>query len=444
LRRVSRNRVAQYKELERQLEEELGDEPSAALRALVRQIEKDTGLVAPAMAVPAPRPVAASPAAGDGPATVTFLLTDIEGSTRLFEQTGDGYRRAVQIHHDLLRREFARHGGREVKEAGDSFVVAFAGARNALACAVACQQALAAQTWPEATGALRVRMAVHSGDVEVQQGEYQGVTLHRASRMLTAAHGGQILISEATAALVRRDLPEDTRLLDLGVYRLRDVPTPEHLFQAQYPGMAAEAFPPLAAQAGAAAASLPLRFTRFFGREREITELSDLLLSPQVRLVTLSGPGGTGKTRLALEVAERLAEPLGGHVFFTSLADLSDPGLIADAVLEALRVPRSPERVPLEQVVEALKRQPSLLVLDNMEQLIEEGAGFVRDLLARVPDLTLLVTSRQLLGLSAEREFALSPLPSPVATAKRPRCFPCTRACNCSSTGRSRCCRTSR
>jgi class 3 adenylate cyclase len=235
--------LRQFKEIERLLDEELGEEPSASLRALARRIEKESGERAAAPIVGPARPrratrqlFPASPATGAA-ATMTFLLTDIEGSTRLWEQVGETFRAALDDHHRLLRDAFARHGGQEVNEAGDSFVVAFATAGQALRCAVAAQQALSSHAWPDATGPLRVRMALHSGDVEHNEGEYHGIVLHRASRMLTAAHGGQILVSEVTAGLLRRghEDSDDLRLSDLGVYRLRDVPTPERLFQVVYP-----------------------------------------------------------------------------------------------------------------------------------------------------------------------------------------------------------------
>ena len=411
--------LRQYREFERVLDEEMAEEPSAPLRALARRIEQQSGLSVPA--VPSPPPVSRpEPARRDAPSlrsgteTVTFLLTDIEGSTRLWERAGDAFKPALETHHRALRRAFDAHGGREITEAGDAFIVAFPSARNALACAADAQQALADADWPETTGPLPVRMAVHTGDVEFKDGEYHGLVLHRASRMLTAAHGGQILVSEATAGLLRRDLEENVRLIDLGIYRLRDVPTPERLFQAEHPGSSAQTpFPPLSAEAGHAA-HLPLQFTRFFGREREIEQITEMLRgAPDARLVTLTGPGGTGKTRLALQVVEGLVGHFAGAVTFTPLADLSDPNLIAGAILDSLRVPRSPQREPLEQVVEALNKQPSLLVLDNFEHLVEGGASVVQAMLGRVPGLTLLVTSRQLLGLSGEREFALKPLPTP-------------------------------
>jgi len=423
--------LRQYKEYERLLEEETAEEPSSTLRALFRRIEKDTGLSAPTPAVlstvPTRRLAGAGPFAGAGsasvssgtPATMSFLMCDIEGSTRLFQRVPEAYTAARERHHALLRREFARHGGQEVKETGDGFVAAFPTAGSALACAVACQQALAQEPWPEEIGVLKVRMALHTGDVDQQRQEdgsgYHGIVLHHASRMLTAAHGGQVLVSEVTAALVRRELEtgSDIRLADLGVYRLRDVPTPERLFQVEWPQMAQAQFAPLAAEAGHRA-NLPPRFTRFFGREQEIGALREMLLLPEVRLVTVTGPGGNGKSRLSLEAAERLAEPFAGAVYFVSLADLSDAALIPGAVLDALAVPRSAQKEPLEQAAEVLAGQPTLLVLDNFEQLIEVGGPeVVQTLLSRVPSLTLLVTSRQLLGLSAEREFVLSPLPIP-------------------------------
>jgi predicted ATPase/Tfp pilus assembly protein PilF len=306
---------------------------------------------------------------------------------------------------------------------------------------VAGQRALAGHPWPEEVEMLRVRMVLHTGDVELQDGDYHGLVLHRAARMLAAAHGGQILCSEATAAVLRRDLALGVRLGDLGVYRLRDVAMPERLFQVEYPDMPRRQFPPLHAEAGYAA-NLPLQLTRFFGREEELACLGEMLTpAPMVdvqwlmvndrrevpsstinhqsstigpaRLVTLMGSGGSGKTRLALEVAARLVERFHGAVWFVPLADRVDARSIADAVLDTLRLPRSPHVEPLEQLVEALTRQPSLLLLDNFEQLVGEGAAIVRTMLERVATLQCLVTSRQALGLAGEREFVVAPLPTP-------------------------------
>lgn len=260
----------------------------------------------------------------------------------------------------------------------------------------------------------RVRMALHSGDVQrnATGDDYHGLPLHRASRMLSAAHGGQVLVSEATAGLVRRDLEVGVRLADLGVYRLRDVEAPER----NYPGMARNEFAPLTAERAHAGGSLPLQFTRFFGREREIAQVGELLQTAGIRLLTLTGPGGTGKTRLAIEAAGRLLEPFAGAVWFAPLADLPDSTRLGDVLVDALHLPRlsSGAAEPLEQVIRALCEQPSLLVLDNFEQIVESGgAEIVQDLLTRVPTLTILVTSRQLLGLSGEREYPVPPLLTP-------------------------------
>ncbi len=400
--------LRQFKELERLMDQERGQEPGASLRALARSIEKEANVASPSANTP-PAAVHSLLPTRSGPATLTFLLTDIEGSTRLFEQSAEAYQEAVGIHHETLRLEFARHQGQEHREGGDSFLVAFASAGNALACAIAAQKALSDQEWPEATGKLLVRMALHTGDVEVKEGEYTGIVLHRASRMLTAAHGGQILVSEATAGLLRRELPGEVRLSDLGLYRLRDVPSPERLYQVEYPGTAQ--FPPLAATAGVQG-TLPLTFTRFFGREEEIATLEQQLRAPQTRLVTLTGPGGTGKTRLAIEAAGQLLEVLAGAVYFVSLADLSDPAYLLGALTDALHVPRSANVDLFEQILTALSAQPSLLVLDNFEQLLPH-TELVERLLERVATLTILVTSRQTLGLPAEREFSVPPLSTP-------------------------------
>jgi len=338
----------------------------------------------------------------------------VEVSPSLRERGGDAFKQGLERQYELLRTELTRSGEQEIKEGSDSCLVAFASARKALDCAVACQTALASSVRHEVIGTCAVRIALDTGDVEVTDGDYHGLVLQQVSRMLTAAHGGQILVSEPTAALVRRHLDGDAvRLVDLGVYQLRDVSGLQRLFQVDYPGMVPAAFPPLTAFAGHPA-NLPLRFTRFFGREQEIAQLTETLRSPETRLVTVTGSGGTGKTRLSLEVAERMIEQFAGAVYFAPLADIVEASLVPDAILNALRVPRSPGREPLEQVIEALGRKPSLLILDNLEQLIATGGvAIVQTLVSRVPALTVLVTSRQLLGLSAEREFALAPLPLP-------------------------------
>jgi predicted ATPase/DNA-binding SARP family transcriptional activator len=429
--------LRQFEELERLLARELGVTPSPEIRAFAHELERPRKSPLREAKDRETEGRAQEERVGDRPSTlrhpttppagtVTFLLTDIEGSTALWQRAGDAFAAALTSHHDLLRQAFRDHNGYEVKDLGDGFLVTFQRASSALACAVAGQRALTASPWPEPVGRVRVRMALHTGDAEPQEGDYHGLVVHCAQRMLVAGHGGQILCSEETANLLRRDLDPQIRLVDQGVYRLRDVVSPERLFQVEYPEMAQREFPPLTA-APAHVGHLPPKFNRFFGREAELTSLYELLSGhatetpgttekkkPVTRLVTLTGPGGTGKTRLAHEVAERLWDPLRSAVWFVALADLNDAGLLLAELLDSLRLSRSSPLDPMEQVVATLARQPSLLLLDNFEHLVENGVSLVQTLLERVPTLRILVTSRQRLGLSAEREFVVHPLPVPV------------------------------
>jgi predicted ATPase/DNA-binding SARP family transcriptional activator/class 3 adenylate cyclase len=428
----------QYRELERLLAEHLGDAPSPETRSLLavlpapgsglRDLGKDepqlsrgaaSRRLSPRARTTAARRCPPEPGASLPAGTVTFLLTDIEGSTALWEKTGDAFKEALARHHALLRRCFGEHDGHVVKEMGDGFLVAFSRAGDALAGAVAGQEALAAPDgeggeggWPGAVGAPRVRMALHTADVSPEGDDYRTLALHHAQRILVAGHGGQILCSDATATLLRRDLPAGVQLADLGVYRLRGLESPERLFQVEPPGTPPRVFPRLRAQPGYPV-SLPLQLTRFFGRDEELELLGKLLREPSRRLLTLMGPGGSGKTRLAAEAARQLAEEGHGAVWFVPLADLADPRRLSEAIRDAMRLPREARAEPLEQVVAALEGQPALLVLDNFEHLVAEGTPLVWALLERAPRLTCLVTSRQRLGLEGEREFLVPPLPVP-------------------------------
>ena len=285
--------LRQFRELEQRLDEQLGEGPSAATRELAHEVERQaTELGSKRRQAEAHTP-RTSPRASTLPSrlptgTVTILLTDIERSTAQWEAAGDAFITALANHHTLLRSLFHRFGGYEFKEAGEGFLVAFERVGEALACAIASQQALADHFWGEKVGPLRVRMALHTGDIELQEGDYHGLMLHHASRMLAAAHGGQILCSEATAVLVQRQLEPGARLTDLGVYRFRDVELPERLFQVEYPDMLQPVFPPPRADGGYGR-TLPLQFTRFIGREKELGQLEELLAEP-TRLVTMTGP----------------------------------------------------------------------------------------------------------------------------------------------------------
>jgi class 3 adenylate cyclase len=341
----------------------------------------------------------------------TFAFTDVEGSTSLWEKAGSLFRRALDHHDALIRAEIERHGGQELTETGDGFLIAFEEADTAAECAVAIQRQLERAQWPDVIGRLRARIGLHSGDVDPRGDEYRGIVLNRAARVLAAAHGGQIVCSSATAA----ELGSQWDLLPLGVFRLRGLSAPERLLQLCWPGMPQRDFLPLNALP-AFTSNLPRALTRFFGRIAELEKLRGELLagSPtgEGLLLTLTGPGGTGKTRLSLALAESVLTAFSHAVWFVPLADVSDAALVLLAIRDALQIPASAED-PLEQIAALLASEPALLVLDNFEQLGQEGAGAVSALLRRAPRLRCVVTSRQRLELEGEHEIAVPPLPVP-------------------------------
>jgi predicted ATPase/DNA-binding SARP family transcriptional activator/Tfp pilus assembly protein PilF len=413
--------LRQFGELKRILRQELETVPEAATVALVRQIEAMADRQKeqpPAHDLPAPVAVASSSvrsAAAPAPSptgTLTFLMTQFEGPGARSAPASAAPSDAMAHHRALLREELQRHNGGELLDLGDGFLVAFPSAGEALSGAVAGQIALAGRVRAEQEVGLRARMALHTRDVQPSDGDAQGLIVHYLQRVLAAGHGGQIVCSGETAALVRRDARPGMGLVDLGVYRLPDLPAPERLFQVEYPGMVPPEFPPLRAEAEYSG-HLPPQLTRFFGREEEIAQLRDLLSAAGTRLVTVTGPGGSGKSRLALEVAGRLTAAWRGAIWYVPLTDLKEAWLIITAIRDALGLPRAADLEPLEQIVAFLSRQPCMLLLNNFEQLVEEGAPVVRTLLERVPSLTLLITSRRRLDLPGEREFHLLPLPVP-------------------------------
>jgi predicted ATPase/class 3 adenylate cyclase len=314
--------------------------------------------------------------------TVTFLFMDIEGSTRLLQEIGDEYADVLAEHRRALRDEFARHGGVEVDTQGDAFFVAFATASDALAAAAAAREALA-------DGPIRVRMGLHTGEPTVTEEGYVGIDVHRAARIAAAGHGGQILLSQATRDLVGAD-----RLRDLGVHRLKDLAAPERLYQlgdAEFP-------PPRSVDQ----TNLPVQPTPFVGRERELAEV--LALLDAHRIVTLTGPGGAGKTRLALQAAAESVERYGDGVWFVSLAALWDPQLIEPTIARVVG--------GADDLHKFLTGKRTLLVLDNLEQLLPQAADIVAQLDARV-----LATSRSRLNIAAEQEFPVPTLPIDDAAA---------------------------
>ncbi len=314
--------------------------------------------------------------------TVTFLLTDIEGSTQLLQELGDEYADVLADHHRTLREQFTSRGGVEVGTEGDSFFVAFAKASDALAAAAAAREALA-------DGPIRVRMGLHTGEPLVTDEGYVGIDVHRAARIAAAGHGGQILVSQAT-----RDLAGEDRLRDLGVHRLKDLAAPERLYQLDD-----EEFPPLRS---VDQTNLPVQPTPFVGRELELAEV--LALLDVHRVVTLTGPGGSGKTRLALQAAAESVERYDDGVWFVSLAAVRDPRLIEPTIARVLGGP--------DDLREFLAGKRTLLVLDNLEQVLPHAAAIVAALDARI-----LATSRSRLNIAAEQEFPVPALPIDDATA---------------------------
>ena len=351
---------------------------------------------------------AASPH-GHAPArTATFLFTDIEGSTRLWEDHRDAMSGALETHDSLLRSIVERSGGDVVKTTGDGMLAAFDRAESALAAALDGQIDLAEHDWP-GTGPLRVRMAIHSGTADVRDGDFFGPALNRVARLLAIGHGGQVLVSGTTAGLVADDLPAGSELIDLGEHRLRDLDRPERVYQLVGPPLRRE-FPPL--RSGSShPTNLPLQVTSFVGREQELVDIERLLSTG--RMVTLVGVGGTGKTRLALHAAADVVERYANGAWLVELAPLTDAGLVVAEIGRALRVQPQPDQPPLEPLVDYLRSKELLLVLDNCEHLIETVADVAYRLLGSCSDLRILTSSREPLGIDGERVYAVPSLTLP-------------------------------
>jgi predicted ATPase/class 3 adenylate cyclase len=340
---------------------------------------------------------------GDLPTgTVTFLFTDIEGSTRLLQELGrDGYRELQDAHAEIIRRATGAGGGVEVRTEGDSFLVVFPTPAGGLRAALTAQRELSDTE-------IRVRMGLHTGEGHLGGGDYLGIDVNRAARIAAAGHGGQILLSDATRSLVEHDLPNTVTIRDLGTHRLKDISHPERLFDVVIDGLPSD-FPQLTTL-DARPNNLPLQLTSFVGRDAEIAETVRLL--GDHRLVTLTGAGGTGKTRLALAVATEMLPSLPDGAFFVDLAPLGDPGQVCPAICQALGVREEPGSDLIDTLVNHLARKTLLLVLDNFEHLLE-GASLVDEVLGRVTDVRVLATSRTRLGLYGEQEQLVPPLRLP-------------------------------
>jgi predicted ATPase/class 3 adenylate cyclase len=366
----------------------------------------------------------AKPTAGAGAGaslpegTLTFLLTDIEGSTRLWESRPDGMRRAMRRHDAIIGEAVRARQGRiaESGREGDSVMAVFMRATDAVAATLQLQLVLNGERWPQGCR-LRVRAALHTGEAELREAHYYGPALYRCARLLGIAHGGQSLVSLATQQLVRASLPPGAAMRDLGSHRLKDLSLPEHVFQLEHENLPTS-FPPLRSL-DVGSVSLPAPVSSFVNREQELEELR--AMQSVYRLVTLTGPGGSGKTRLALELAAGLGDRYPDGVLFVELATISDPRLVPATVARALQVREQTERSLSETLTRHLAPMRLLLVLDNCEHVVEAAAVLTAELLRSCPEVRVLATSRQLLGLSGEAVAPVAPLELPDSrTARSP------------------------
>ena len=341
--------------------------------------------------------------------TVTFLFTDIEGSTRLLQQLGDRYSRVFEECRRLLRAAFQEWNGHEVDTQGDAFFVAFARATDAVSAAVDGLHALAVHSWPEDV-VVRVRMGLHTGEPQLSSEGYIGIDVHHGARVMSAGHGGQVLLSQATRDLVVHQLPGGVSLRDMGEHRLKDLQRPVHLFQLVIAGLPAD-FPSLKTL-DIYPNNLPIQPTPLIGREKEVASLGQLLRRVDVRLVTLTGPGGTGKTRLALQVAAELSDLKWRGIYFVDLAPVSDSAQVIPTIASTLGLREERGRSPLECLKEEIDQNRVLLLLDNFEQVLD-AAVQVSELLVACSQLKIMVTSRAVLRVRAEREFAVPTLRLP-------------------------------
>ncbi len=339
--------------------------------------------------------------------TVTFFFSDIEGSTRLIQRLGERYPDVLLAHHAIQREALAANGGHELRTEGDSFFIVFKSALEACAGAAAVQKMMAQHAWPD-DGQVRVRIGLHTGEATLVGNEYLGLDVHRAARVASAGHGGQVLVSETTRVLVDHALPPGLMLKDLGMHRLKDLARPERLFQLTVDGLPAD-FPPLKTLE-ATPNNLPTQLTSFIGRDDQLREAK--LLLARSRLLTLTGPGGTGKTRLSLEIAAEVLDQFADGVYFVPLSAVHDPELVPSAIAQALAISTTGSRRPIDALLDHLREKQTLLVLDNFEQVLK-AAPIATQLLEGSAGLRLLVSSRTVLRVSGEQEFPVPPLALP-------------------------------
>jgi predicted ATPase/class 3 adenylate cyclase len=343
--------------------------------------------------------------------TLTFLFTDVEGSTALLRRVGERvYAQVLAGHHGIIRSSLAAHAGREVDTQGDAFFAVFASPRACVAAVLEMQRALAAHAWPGGER-VRVRMGIHCGEAEQTAAGLVGMEVHRAARVAAVGHGGQVLVSEAGAVLVRDWLPEGATLADLGVHSLKDLGRPERIFQMQAAGLQAE-FPPLRSLGNPALLhNLPAQLSAFIGRDQELAAVRALVDSS--RVVTLTGAGGCGKTRLGLQVAAGLLDGSPDGVWLVELAAVTSEDAVAPAISAALRLAVQPGRPALQALLDALGPQDVLIVLDNCEHLIGGCAVTAEAIVRHCPRVHLLATSREPLAIGGEVIYRVPSLSLP-------------------------------
>jgi predicted ATPase/DNA-binding SARP family transcriptional activator len=415
--------LATYREAREVLAEELGINPGSGLQALELAIlNQDPELEAPLVTTGRTR------TAGPPTGTVTQLMSDVEGSTRLWEENPEEMAVALSRHDELLRRAIEENGGYVVKTMGDAFHAAFPTAKDAMRAAETAQRTLSAEPWPEGA-TLRVRMALHTGECEERDGDYFGPAVNRTARLVATAHGGQVVVSRGTADLVGERLPPGIGLRDLGTHHLKDLGRPEDVFQLDVEGLDT-AFPPLRSLDNPQLLhNLPELVSSFVGRETEVIEVQKLMESS--RLVTLTGAGGSGKTRLALQVAAETLDDFAEGVWLVELASLAAPALVTSAVASALGVRDEPGRPLLETLVNALSDRYLLVLLDNCEHLLNATATLADTLVRSCPRLCVLATSREPLAIDGERAYRVPSLslpgPDQVLTPDEARSFDAVR-----------------
>ena len=342
------------------------------------------------------------------PDVLTFLFTDIEGSTRRWEELPGAMRAAVAQHDELLETAVRRNGGRVFKRVGDALCTVFDAPENAVAAAIQMQRALSSAVWPDGLDALRIRIGIHCGTaLPAPDGDFAGPALNRVARLTSAGHGGQVLLSETAATLVRDTLADGIALRSLGTHQLRDLSHRESIFQLQAPGLQAE-FPALRTL-DMHPNNLPLQISSFIGRSEELHALAQALRTS--RLVTIAGPGGIGKTRLSLQAAAQAAPRFKDGCWFVKLADVRDPQLVVATIASVLHIPEEPGKPLADTLAAGTREKQILLLLDNSEHLLPSVVEIVSRLLQECPQVAVLVTSREPTHLSGEIVQRLHSLP---------------------------------